>query len=188
MPVPVARYRAARYLRWAGFVALGIAGFSAWVGLRWPFAWIAAGLGFASSMVVFVLAFLPSIEIYESHLKLGKRAIPWAQIRRVDRRSTLPLIVRLTLSDKRGLFVLHAGEPDSGQALLRHLRRYSREALIDGIPYRQFWGDSTGGRKQIAPPPRAPLLLPDDEAEVERLFQRLKSVGRIDQKSSGDEK
>jgi len=31
--------------------------------------------------------------------------------------------------------------------LLRHLRRYSRDALIDGIPYRQYWGEvlATGG-------------------------------------------
>ena len=184
----MARYRADRYLRWAGFVALAIAAFSAWVGLRWQYAWIAAGLALASTVIVFVFAFLPAIEIYESHLKVGNRAIPWAQIRRVDRRSMLPLIVHLTLSDKRGLFVVHGGDPDSSQALLRHLRRYSREALIDGIPYRQFWGEPAAGRKQVAPPPRAPLLLPEDEAEVERLFHRLKSVGRLDQKNSGDDK
>jgi len=36
-------------------------------------------------------------------------------------------------------------------------------------------------------PYRYPLLLPEDEAEVERLYQRLKTVGRLDSKSSADE-
>jgi hypothetical protein len=56
----------------------------------------------------------------------------------------------------------------------------SRFFLGDGIPYRQFWGESADG-KQI-PPPRYPLLRPEDEDEVERMFQRLKSVGRLDEK------
>jgi hypothetical protein len=30
--------------------------------------------------------------------------------------------------------------------------------------------------------------LPEDEAEVERLYQRLKTVGHLDQKNSADEK
>jgi hypothetical protein len=41
-------------------------------------------------------------------------------------------------------------------------------------------------RKNIAPPPRYPLLRPEDEDEVEKMFQKLKSVGRIDGRS--DEK
>ena len=35
-----------------------------------------------------------------------------------------------------------------------------------------------------APPSRYPLLSPEDEAEVERLFQRLKTEGRLDQHAS----
>jgi hypothetical protein len=30
---------------------------------------------------------------------------------------------------------------------------------------------------------RSPLLLPDDEAEVERMFQQLKSMGRLEEKT-----
>jgi len=40
-------------------------------------------------------------------------------------------------------------------------------------------------RRQLASP-RYQLLRPDDEAEVERLFQRLKTVGHLDK--SSDEK
>jgi Protein of unknown function (DUF3093) len=200
VPLPITRYRASLYFRWAGFVALAIAGFSVWVGLRWPYAWVAAGLAVASATAVFLVAFGPSIEVYESHLKIGDRAIPWAQIRRLDRLFSIPLILRLTLADKRYVFVVHAGDSVSSRSLLRQVSRYSREALIDGIPYKQLWGEAPGSaadRKQLTPP-HYPLLMPDDEAEVERMFQRLKTVGHLDQKgsrpkssspqSSGDEK
>ena len=75
----------------------------------------------------------------------------------------------------------------------RSKRRGSPSATpgsFDGVPYRQFWGEATVGavaKKQL-PPPRYPLLLPDDEAEVERMFQRLKSVGHLDQKTSSEDK
>ena len=36
--------------------------------------------------------------------------------------------------------------------------------------------------------PRYRILRPEDEAEVERLYQRLKTVGNLDQKNSTDEK
>ena len=93
----------------------------------------------------------------------------------------------LTLADGHRFLILYPGDLDSSTSLLRHLRRYSREALLDGIPYRQFWGEAASERKQVAPPPRYPLLRPEDEDEVEKMFQKLKSVGRIDGRSS-DEK
>lgn len=203
MPLPIIRYRASAYFRWAGFVALAIAAISVWVALSWPWAWIAAALALASAAIVLLVAFGPRIEIYQTHLKLANMAIPWAQIRRLDHAFSIPLIVRLTLSDKRRVFVVHAGDPESSRSLLRHLRRYSSEALIDGVPYKQFWGEALGSNLKHLPPPQYPLLMPEDEAEVERMFQRLKAVGHLDQKggnpksssptsssptSSGDEK
>jgi hypothetical protein len=97
------------------------------------------------------------------------------------------LAVYLTLADERKLLLVYPGDFDSCGSLLRHLRRYSREALLDGIPYRQFWGEAPLAQRKQLPPPRYPLLRPEDEEEVERMFQRLKSVGRIDQRGS-DEK
>lgn len=86
--------------------------------------------------------------------------------------------------------LIYAGDPDSSNSLLRHLRRYSREALIEGVPYRQFWGEAapSNSERKHPVPKQYPLLLAEDEAEVERLFQRLKSVGHIDPKSSSEEK
>lgn len=188
MPVPITSYRASRQTIWAGLIALVCAILSGWIALRWPYAWIPTGLLFASAGLVLYFTLRPSIEIYETHLKLWNRVIPWSQIRRLDRSATLPLIVQLTLADKTRILLVYPGDPDSSNSLLRHLRRFSRDALIEGVPYRQFWGEAPAkakDRKQN-PPQRYPLLLPEDEADIERMFQRLKTVGHIDQKSSED--
>jgi len=190
------------------------------------------------------LALQPAIEIHQTHLLMegavnGRRAIPWHQIRRVDQgrrqahgqaRRHIPwlndgnvLVAYLTLDGGSRLWVVHAGGFDSGRSLLRHLRLNAREALLDGIPYRQFWGQGTseharseqarseyarpegenpergnlertnpertplrsrlGDQSRLGDPPvpfKYPLLLAEDEAEIEHMFQRLKSAGRLD--------
>ena len=190
MPLPISRYRVSNYYLWAGLVAVALAAFSAWLSLSRPICWIATFLLIASAGLVLYLATRPPIEIYESHVKIGLAAIPWRHIRRLDRSSSLPLMVRLTLSDKTRILVIYPGDENSSSGLLNHLRRYSREALIDGVPHRQFWGEAmaaTQAKKQL-PAPRYPLLLPDDEAEVERMFQRLKSMGHLEEKTSSEDK
>jgi hypothetical protein len=99
-------------------------------------------------------------------------------------------MVRLTLSDKTRILMVFPSDPHSSSNLLRQLRRHAREALIDGVPYRQFWGEPVNAApsRKALQAPRYPLLLPDDEAEVERMFQRLKSVGHFDQKTSPEDK
>ncbi len=160
---------------------------AAWTALRWPPNWIAAALFALSALVVFMLALRPAIEIHETHLKVGRRAIAWSDIRRVDQtRWNAPLAVYLTVAGGRRLLLVYPGDLDSSTSLLRHLRRYAREALLDGVPYRQFWGEPAAEPKQL-PLPRYPLLRPEDEEEVERMFQRLKSVGRLDPRGT-DEK
>jgi hypothetical protein len=58
----------------------------------------------------------------------------------------------------------------------------SKEASIDGVPYYQFWGEtpSPAPERVALPSPKYQILLPEDEADVERLYQRLKAVGRLD--------
>src|SRR5262249_711379 len=150
--------------------------------LRWSYAWIAVGLALVSSAFVLAIGLLPNVEIYDSHLRIGGTTIPWPQIRRVDCLRQYPLCVRLTLSNKKRTIVFFAGPVEAAIGLLRHLRRYAREALIDGVPHKQLWGETlsaTPDRKQLASP-KYPLLLPDDEAEIERMFQKLKAVGHLD--------
>jgi hypothetical protein len=189
--VPVSRYLPSRHYLSAGFIALGLGAFSTWVGFRWTPAFLPAVLFFVSAAVVLLVALQPPIEIHETHLKVRRRAIPWGQIRRLDRTGWVsPLVVHLTLLDGDRVLVIYPGDLDSANNLLRHLQRYAREALIDGIPYRQFWGEALNAgqeRKQL-PSPKYQLLRPEDEAEVERMFQRLKTVGHIDPKKSSDEK
>jgi hypothetical protein len=185
------RYLPARHYLSFGIIAIALAVFSGWLGLDWTPAFIPAALFFSSSILLLLMALRPPIEIHDGHLAVGKRIVPWMDIRRLDRTGWIsPLIVRITLFDDTRLLLIFPGDLDSCNSLLRHLRRLSRDAMIDGVPYRQYWGEvlaSGADRKQI-PPPRYRLLRQEDEAEVERLYQRLKTVGNLDQKNSTDEK
>src|ERR1044071_1053102 len=185
------RYLPARHYVSFGIVALVLAAFSSWLGLDWTPAFIPAVLFFLSAILLLIMAFRPGIEIHEGYLAIGKRIIPWMDIRRLDRTGWIsPLIVRVTLFDDSRVMLIYPGDLDSCNSLLRHLRRLSRDALIDGIPYRQYWGEllAAGGERKQQTPPRYRILRPEDEAEVERLYQRLKTVGNLDQKNSTDEK
>jgi hypothetical protein len=185
------RYTPSTHYLHGGLAALVLAGFSAWCGLSWPLALIPAVLFLASGGVLGFLALRPPVEVHESHLAIGKRAIPWLDIRRLDRTGWIsPLVVHITLFDDSRFSLIYPGDLDSANSLLRHLRRAARGALIDGIPYRQFWGEgpAKGGDRRPQPGPRVRVLRPEDEAEVERLFQRLKTAGHIDPKNSTDEK
>jgi hypothetical protein len=144
-----------------------------------------------SAIVLALVTFRPVIEIRETHLIIGRMAIPWAEVQRVDQTGwTVPLAVRLTLLGGHQLMLLYPGDADSSNSLLRHLRRFSREALLDGIPYREFWGEPPAimgkqpAKATVDAPARYPLLRPEDEDEVERMFQRLKSVGHLESKNS----
>jgi hypothetical protein len=193
------RYLPARHYLWFAIGALALAGFSLWRAVAWaPSSWPGIVLAFLpailfvlTSSLLLVLAFRPAIEVHEGYLSIGRRAIPWMDIRRLDRTGWIsPLVVRITLFDDSRRVLLYPGELDSCNALLRHLRRSSRDALIDGVPYRQYWGEVLApvAEASQALPPRYRILRPEDEAEVERLYQRLKTVGNLDQKNSGDEK
>ncbi len=184
------RYSPSRHYLAAGFIAVGLTVFSGWCASLWTPAAIPAALFLFSSALVFYLASRPAIEIHETHFRVGKRMVPWSDIRRLDRTGWIsPLAVYVTLADNSRLLLIYPGDLDSSNSLLRHLRRFSRYALIDGIPYRQFWGDSLQSaaqdRAQLASP-KYQVVRPEDEAEIERLFQRLKTVGHLDPKS--DEK
>lgn len=188
---PVARYRPSR--RYILFAALAIAGtvFCAWTGLRWPSTWIAAALFGLTSGALIALLCRPGIEIHETHLQLGRRVIFWREIRRLDQTGWIaPLAVTLTLANDSTVLLVYAGDLDSATSLLRHLRRYSRHALLDGVPYAQAWGETRDpGASAEQPPPSAPyhpFLSIEDEQEIERMVQRLKTAGRLDRGS--DEK
>lgn len=185
------RYVPARHYLSFGITALALAAFSGWLGFQWAFAFIAAVLFVISSALLLIMAFRPAIEIHEDHLAIGKRRVLWMDIRRLDRTGWIsPLIVKMTLFDDSRLLLIYPGDLECCNSLLRNLRRLSRDALIDGVPYRQYWGEALnpGPDRRQLPSPRYRLLRPEDEVEVEKLYQRLKTVGHLDQKNTSDEK
>ena len=195
----MSRYQPARYYFWFGIQAVVLALAAAWYAwYRAPesvagmvLALLPCALFVLTAGALFFMALRPAIEIREGHVKIGRRVIPWMDIRRVDRTGWIsPLILGITFFDDSRLLVIYPGDLDSCNALLRQFRRLSRDALIDGIPYRQYWGEvlTDSAEKPAAMPPRYRILRPEDEAEVERLYQRLKTVGNLDQKKSTDEK
>ena len=196
--VPAARFTPSRHYLPATALAFVAALFSAWCGTRWTPAYIPAVLLFVIAGLLLYAVLRPAIEVYDLHLSIGRETIAWNQIRRIDRTGWVsPLVLYLTLLNERRVQIVYPGDADSGQALLRYLRRNSREALIDGVPYRQFWGDILPAptsnppapeRKAVLTSPKYRMLRSEDEEEVERLFQRLKTVGHLDPKNQSDTK
>jgi len=188
--LPLARYTPSRLYLSLTLFAFGGAIFSGWMGLRWAPCWIAAVMFAIFAVILSVVTFRPAIEIHETHLVIGRMAIPWREVQRIDQTGwNVPLVVNITLSRDHRFLLLYPGDPDSSSSLLRHLRRFSRDALLDGIPYRQFWGvppasDEKGQHTLTDAPARYPLLRAEDEEEVERMYQRLKSVGHLESKNS----
>ena len=67
--------------------------------------------------------------------------------------------------------MIYPGDIESAGRLLRQARRLAFNARIDGIPYREYWGEVL---PVTADPvnlkrPKYRLLLPEDEEEVEKL-------------------
>lgn len=190
MGAAMTRYLPAKRYIWMGLAAWGMAAVSGVLAISWPLAIVGVAVFLAFSSLLVFLGLRPPIELREKCLVVGSRAIPWEEISRVDRAGwESPLLVRLTLSDGSRLHLIYPGDLDSANSLLRNLRRSARVALIEGRPYREFWGMAlpAAPERQSLPAPRYRMLRPEDEAEVERLYQQLRSAGRIDSRSSADE-
>jgi len=185
---PIARYRPSRryaiYTLLASLAAIP----AAWVSSQWGVGWLVAAvlLGMTAAFTL-VLTLRPALEIHGTHLRIGKRVVFWNEIQRLDRISIMdrepwisPLLLRVSLFKDEEILLLHPGEEESCISLLRHIYRYSRGAMLDGVSYSQFWGEEQPVVEAPLALPRPRLLLPEDEEEVERLFQRLKVAGRLD--------
>lgn len=185
------RYTPSRQYLTAGLVAAALAVVAAIFATEWIIALFGAVICLLSAIAVMLLAFRPTIEIQEQFLVVGRRAIPWVDVRRVDRTGWIsPLALFVTLVNDERILLVYPGDLDAANSLLRHIRRNSREALIDGIPWIQFWGETPVApvEKKEAQTPKYQLLRSEDEAEVERLFQVLKTVGHLDTRQPSDEK
>ncbi|MGQ9918109.1 MAG: DUF3093 family protein [Bryobacteraceae bacterium] len=175
------RFHPARTYYTLAALALSLGAFSAWWARTWLPAAVPAALFFLTAGLVLWLATRPVIEVSEEGLKIGKEFIPWQHVRRVDQTGWIaPLVAYLTLTGKKRIRIIYPGETVHSNRLLRLIQQHSTQALINGVPYRQIFGD-TAPRQTAQPAEQRPRILrEEDEAEVERLYQKLRSAGRLD--------
>lgn len=182
------KYLPSRTYAWVGGALFAASAAALWAALTWPWAALAAALLVAASIPLLLVGLQPAVEARDGYLRIGRRTIAWSDIRSVRRMAwRLPVLVRLTTARGRKLHLFFTGDLNSGASLLRQICRSATMATIDGLPYREFWGEAPAEAPALKPPPQFRLLRPEDEAEVERLYQRLKSVGRLDSARSQDE-
>ncbi len=175
------RFAPARSYLTAAAVAFGLAAFSGWIALRWIPAGVPAALLLLSAGAVLWLALRPAIYISDAGLSVESTAIRWSEVRRVDQTGWVsPLVVYLTLCGGARLRLIYPGETEESNRLLRMIQQRSIGALINGVPYRQIFGDPKPAQPVAQPKPKFRLLTEEDEAEVERLYHRLRTAGRID--------
>lgn len=178
----MSRFAPSRLYLTAAAVALGLTTFSAWFTMRWWPAGIATALFMCTSALILWLATRPVVEVREDALAIGKRAIPWKAIRRVDQTGWVaPLVLYLTLEGGERLQVLYPGDAESSNELLGLIQRKSSSALLNGIPWPRIFGEPEEERQEpmAEAAPKMKVLTDDDEAEVERLYQQLRTAGRF---------
>src|SRR5882724_6782105 len=156
-------------------------------GFRAPLAFIPAFAFAGGAAALFWLAARPPIRIGETQFNVGERAIAWREVREINRsRFVSPLVLRLKLTNSRQKMLVYPGEPERVQRLLIELRRNSELATFDGVTYRDYWTWSTlnspqGHNPLLDHPVR--MFSSEDEADVERMYQKLKTVGHLDTRS-----
>jgi hypothetical protein len=165
------------YLLFGILAAVAAVG-SVWFALQWAPSWFAVVLFSLTAFILLLLASRPPIRITDACLKLGNQDVPWIAIRRIEHRGWMtPLVARLTLVDQSHVWVVYPGDSDASQTLLQFLYRFADQAAT---------GITSAATAQLKSP-HYPLLRPEDEEDVERLYHRLRSVGHLDPKSN-DEK
>lgn len=178
------RFSATRVYYISAAVALGLAALSAWWATLWYWALAPAALFLGLAAVILSFALQPALGVHDSHFIVGKRLIAWRDIRRVDQTGWMaPLIVFITLSSGERLRIVYPGDQASGNKLLGMIQQRAIMSLINGVPYRRIFGDPVAEeavKTDAEVRPRYRLLREEDEAEVERLYHKLKTAGHLD--------
>jgi hypothetical protein len=157
--------------------------FCAWWTPTWRLASIPGVLFAVSGGVALALALRPPVQISAEAITIGARRIPWSSIRRVDRGGWVaPLVLHLTLANGERLRLFYSGDIASCRLLSEAILRRSCRALLDGVAHTEVFGRQSpvAEPSTASAPPRYRLLTEEDEAEVERLYQRLRTAGRLD--------
>jgi hypothetical protein len=191
--LPSRQYARVGWAALAGSLVCVLCGFGA------PLAFIPALLCALTAAAIFWLAARPPIRLGVTQFNIGERSIAWREVREINRSRfnnsgfVSPLILHLRLTNARYKFLIYPGEPDRVEGLLKALRKNAHSASFDGVPYRDFWmwnDPAAEDPRPALPPASAPpvhLFSREDEEEIERLYQKLKTVGRLDSRSSGND-
>ncbi len=183
------RYLPARQHRLAGIVALAFAVFSFWCGTQWPLAFIPAAMFLGSSAALCYLATRPAIEVNRSGIKIGPQSFRWREVERIEPTAwASPLMLRILLKDGRWIRLIYPGDTDAIESLLEQMKRLTRQPSADELASHQYSGDviSLSSRPEQPSSRRSRLLRSEDEADVERLYQRLKTAGHLDKSPHED--
>ncbi|HEX4170591.1 MAG TPA: hypothetical protein VHZ55_34450 [Bryobacteraceae bacterium] len=166
------------------WAALGGALVSILCGFRAPLAFIPGLLCGLTAGALFWLARRPEIRVGEAQFNIGERAIAWREVREINSSRFLsPLILKIKLTNARRTRLVFPGEPERIEQLLFQLRKNSHLATFDGVAHRDYWTwISLNGTQAENPVLEQPvrMLSTDEEDEIERLYQKLKTVGRLD--------
>jgi hypothetical protein len=175
---PSRLYARAAWIAVGGTLACALCGFWA------PLALIPGGLCALAVALLFWLGTRPAIRIGESQFNIGERAIAWREIREINSsRFVSPLVLLLKLTNSRRKLLIFPGEPERIAHLIAELRKNAYLATFDGVAYRDFWTwASLTGLPGDTPVMEQPIrmLAQDEEDEIERMYQTLKTVGRLD--------
>jgi hypothetical protein len=177
-------YQPSRLYARAGWIAVAGTAVCVLCGLRAPLAFIPGGLCTLTAVVLFWLSARPVIRVGENQFNIGERAIAWREVREINSsRFVSPLVLWLKLTNARRKLLIFPGEPERIAHLIAQLRKNSHLATFDGVAYRDFWTwASLTGLPGDAPVLDQPvrMLSQDEEDEIERMYQTLKTDGRLD--------
>jgi hypothetical protein len=179
-------YQPARLYVRSGWAAFAGSLICAVCGLEVRLAFIPACICAVSAAVLFWMGSRPSIRISATQFNVGERAIAWREVREINGGFGSPLLIRIKLTNARQKLIVFPGEGERIARLMYQLRRHSYLATFDGVAYRDFWtwstlNDANQGQPVLKQPVR--MLSAEDEDEIERMFHKLKSVGRLDVRS-----
>jgi len=195
-------YQPSRLYSWTAWAALAGSVVCVLCGLRAPLAFIPAFLCATTAAALFWLAARPWIRVSEAQFNIGERAIAWREVRAINTsrfnttrfntsRFVSPLILNLKLTNSRHKVLIFPGDPERVIRLTHQLRKKCYLSTFDGVAYRDYWTWSNlAGTRRDTPAREQPvrMLSLEDEDEIERMYQKLKAVGRLDSRGSDSSK
>lgn len=176
------RFAPSKHFVYMGIVAVVLGLMSGWVAWQWSPAVVPAALFFGSALFLFWLSLNPVIEVTDRELAIGTKVIPWSSITKIETTGWLtPLVIKLKTDTGRKVVIVFAGDLESSGRLKEMICNCAPHAMLDGAPQRQRQAIIAVRNGKTAEMERHPILTMEDEAEVERMFQRLREVGNLDQ-------